>query len=191
VRSLPPPDGLDPDMGDGLPAVANEVIAIGERALGEVRQRTVEHWVAAGTAWLTLQRAAMHRSNSNQPAGRRYAAVYRILEHPWPELTRIDRTSRKDAIWLFENEDIVRPWLATLTRKERDRWTHPSTLRRHYEKRHPSLPPRRELRRRSARLEQRARGTASRSASGRGRTSKPALPISKVRLPNATARSSS
>jgi uncharacterized coiled-coil protein SlyX len=147
MRSLPPPDGLDPDMGDGLPAVANEVIAIGERALGEVRQRTVEHWIAAGAAWLTLQRAAMYRSNSNQPAGRRYAAVYRILEHPWPELTRIDRTSRKDAIWLFENEDMVRLWLASLSRKERDRWTHPSTIRRHYEKRHPSLPPMRKPRR--------------------------------------------
>ena len=91
MRSLPPPPGVEPSFDSGLPAVADEVIAIGERALGEVRQRTVEHWVAAGAAWLTLQRAAMHRSNSNRPTGRRYAAVYRILEYPWPELTRIDR----------------------------------------------------------------------------------------------------
>jgi hypothetical protein len=81
-----------------------------------------------------------------KPIGRRYAAVYRILEHPWPELTRIDPKSRRDAIWVFESADLVRPWLATLTQNERDRWTHPSTIRRRYEKRHPWLLPMRKPR---------------------------------------------
>jgi hypothetical protein len=83
----------------------------------------------------------MHRSNSNRPTGRRYAQVYAMLEHPYKELQRTDRTTRKDAIWLFEQEDAVRAWLATLSQNERDGWTHPSTVRRRYEKRHPWLLP--------------------------------------------------
>jgi hypothetical protein len=61
MRSLPRPDGPEADFGDGLPSVANEVIAAGEKALREIRRRTVDHWVAAGAAWKTLQQAAMYR----------------------------------------------------------------------------------------------------------------------------------
>jgi uncharacterized coiled-coil protein SlyX len=80
-----------------------------------------------------------------------------MLEHPWPELTKIDRTSRMDAIWLFEQEDIVREWLATLSRKDHDRLAHPTVIRRRYEKRHPPLPPLREPRRKERPL-RKARG---------------------------------
>jgi uncharacterized coiled-coil protein SlyX len=83
----------------------------------------------------------MHRSNSNRPFGRRYAQAYAVLEHPYKQLRRTDPKTSKDAIWLFDNSDLVRPWLDALPKNERDRWTHPTTIRRHYEKRHPSLLP--------------------------------------------------
>ncbi len=121
LRSIPPPfsspGAAEPTFDSGLRPEADAVLALGEAALLEVRQRTLEHWVAAGAAWKTLQLSAMHRSRSNQPADRRYAAVYAALEHPWPELARVDRNGRKDAIWLFEREDDVRLWLATLSQK--------------------------------------------------------------------------
>ena len=140
MRSLPGPDAEPREsFGHGLPPVVGEVIEAGERALVAVRRRTVDHWIKAGAAWKALQLQAMFRSRSNAPAGRRYAAVYAMLVHPWPELTKVDRTTRKDAIWLFENDDRVLPWLAALSTKERDRWTHPSTVRRHYERRHPEV----------------------------------------------------
>jgi uncharacterized coiled-coil protein SlyX len=62
-----------------------------------------------------------------------------LLEQPWPHLTKIDKGARSNAVWLFEYQDLVKPWLATLSQKERDRWTHPTTIRRHYEKRYPPL----------------------------------------------------
>ena len=141
MKSLPRPEaprsGLDPTFDDSLSPIAREVIGRGEDALIAVRTRTLDHWIAAGAAWETLQQAAMHRSSSNHPTGGRYAKAYRLLEHPWPELSRIDKATRSDAIWLFRNEELVKSWLMTLTRKERDQWNHPTTVRRHYERRHP------------------------------------------------------
>jgi hypothetical protein len=109
-----PENGLTPTFDDSLSPVARETIELGETALRELRTRTLDSWIAAGAAWKTLQLAAMYRSNSNAPAGRRYNVAYAILGHPWPELGKIDKTSRKDAIWLFETEHEIRFWLASL-----------------------------------------------------------------------------
>jgi hypothetical protein len=141
LGALLPPEGVEPDFSDGLPAVLHEVIARGEQALRQLREDMVSGWIAAGAALKTMQGIAMYRSNSNQPAGRRYAAAYHLLEQPWPNLTKIDRKTRKDAIWLFEQQDTVQAWRATLSQDRRDRWSHPSTLRRHYEQRHPKMLP--------------------------------------------------
>jgi len=88
VKALPPPEGADPDLGDGLPEVMHGVIARGEQALRQLRENTVADWISAGAAWKTMQGIAMYRSNSNQPIGRRYAAAYHLLAQPWPELRR-------------------------------------------------------------------------------------------------------
>jgi hypothetical protein len=135
--SAAPEGGLDPDFDDSLSPVMRETIGRGETALRELRGRTLDSWVAAGAAWKALQLAAMYRSNSNAPAGRRYNVAYGILGHPWPELAKIDKTTRKDAIWLFEAEDEVRFWLAAFPQNKRDRWMHPTVIRRNYEKLRP------------------------------------------------------
>jgi hypothetical protein len=61
VRELPPPNGIDPTFTSGLPAVADEVIATGERALRSLRKNSVARWTADGAAAKTLQMAAMYR----------------------------------------------------------------------------------------------------------------------------------
>jgi hypothetical protein len=148
VRGLPPPakDEDDPplDLGEGFDPVARQAIEIGEQALADLRKNTVERWISAGAAWKTLQLIALHRSGSNTPSGKRYNRVYAVLIHAWPQLAKVDKATRSCAIWLFNNSDNVVAWLATLSQKERDQWVYPGTLRRHYEKRHPSLlrPPR-------------------------------------------------
>jgi hypothetical protein len=74
MKAFPAPASDEPDFGDGLPAVMHAVIARGEQALRQLREDTVAGWIAAGAAWKTMQTIAMYKSNSNQPAGRRYAA---------------------------------------------------------------------------------------------------------------------
>jgi hypothetical protein len=142
--ALPPPEaprsnGLDPTFDDSLSPVAREVIERGETALKTVRC-SLDQWVAVGAGLKTLQQAAMYRAGTNQPLGARYVRAYQILSHPWPELVGIDPATRRNAIWLFDNEDLVKAWLTTLTQRRRDRWTHPATIRRHYEGRYPAPP---------------------------------------------------
>jgi len=148
-----------------LAAEADEVLALGEAALRDRRKRSVDDWVMAGASFKTLRLYAMHRSNSNRPIGRRYAEVYAALEHPYPELRETDRTTRSDAIWLFENEDAVKEWLATVPKNQRDRWTHPNTVREKYSKRHLPPPPPEPLDKKSARRERRGHGTVRNLAS--------------------------
>jgi len=61
--------------------------------------------------------------------------------YAWPQLAKVDKATRSNAIWLFDNSDNVLAWLATLSQKERDQWTHPEVIRRHYEKRYPKMLP--------------------------------------------------
>jgi hypothetical protein len=129
------------DLGEGFDPVARQAIEIGEQALTDLRKNTVARWISAGAAWRALQNVAMNRSGSNTPVGNRYNRVYGILVHAWPQLAKVDKATRSHAIWLFTHQDDVLAWLLTLSQKERDAWTHPSTLRRHYERRHPNLLP--------------------------------------------------
>lgn len=112
----------------------------GNAALSQIRKMTITNWLAAGAAWLTLQRQAMYLSNSNQPAGRRYAEVYGLMEQPWKHLADADRMTRMSAIWLFENQAMVLPWYESLATRDRDRWLHPATIRRHFERERGLVP---------------------------------------------------
>jgi hypothetical protein len=136
-----PEEGVDPTFDSGLPEKIDEVFRLGEQALSSLREDTVQKWIAAGAAWQTMQQLAIYRSHSNRPKGRRYAAAYALLEHPWPELKRVDPKSRMHAIWLFTEQDIVLAWLASLPTSQRDKWCHPTVIRRHFLQRHPNLPP--------------------------------------------------
>ena len=127
------------DLGEGFPFEARQQIDEGERALTDQHDNNVQRWVYAGAAWFMLQNVAMYRSGSNVHAGQRYNRTYNILVTDWPQLAKIDPATRRNAIWLYEHSKPVLAWLATLPQRDRDRWTHPATLRRHYEKRHPQL----------------------------------------------------
>jgi len=73
VRSLPPPahdPGPLPDLGEGFDHPgARKAIEIGEQALTDLRENSVERWISAGAAWKALQNFALHRSGSNSPSG--------------------------------------------------------------------------------------------------------------------------
>ena len=130
-----------PDLGEGFPAEARAAIEAGEAALGDLRQNTFHRWYLVGGACFMLRNVALNRSGANAPAGKRYNQVYATLVHLWPELAKLDKSARAHSIWLFSNSQAVESWLATLPRNQRDRWTHPRTIRNHFEKRFPPLMP--------------------------------------------------
>jgi hypothetical protein len=141
MRRLPPPEPPLPDLGEGFPAEARQAIEAGEHALVDLRENTVHRWYLVGGACFMLRNVSMHRSGSNTPTGKRYNQVFAVLAASWPQLPRLHKGVRSDSVWLFENYDDVRDWLATLPQNQPDMWTHPSVLHRQYNKRHPSLRP--------------------------------------------------
>ena len=119
-----------------IPDERRAIILAGEAAIMN-RRRAFDDWVAVGRAFLELQLEAMRQSNSGEPKGRRYGDAYELLELP-PEIAnlhKIDKSDRAKIIWLYENEAPVRHWYETLGQNQRDRWTHPQTIKLHFEKR--------------------------------------------------------
>jgi hypothetical protein len=139
MRALPPPPG-EVDLGEGFPSVAREAIEAGEQALCALRE-AVPRWLSVGGALLALQNVTLARSGANNTASPRYRRAYGVLSYAWPQLAKLDKSTRSNAIWLFSNQDNVLAWIVTLPQKQKDKWTHPSVIRRHYEKRHPRLEP--------------------------------------------------
>jgi hypothetical protein len=111
------------------------VILDGEAAIVNHR-RVLEHWIAIGKAFYELQAEAVRQSNSNNPRGRCYRAVYALLELS-PEianLREIDKSDRATTIWLYKNKGAARRWYATLSQSQRDRWTRPQTIKLQYKR---------------------------------------------------------
>ena len=141
MRRLPPPRTKEPafDAGEGFPYEARVAIQAGEQALVSLRESPFK-WYLVGGACFMLRNVSLARSGANAPTGARYRRVYNVLVNSWPELAKLHKGVRSDSIWLFENREPVLAWLKTLPQKDCDRWTHPSVIRRHYERRHPNLP---------------------------------------------------
>jgi hypothetical protein len=115
-----------------IPEERRAIILAGEAA---TLRKPLDDCIAIGKAFYEVQREAMRQSNSNQPKGRRYLAVYALLELR-PEITNLQKhkRDRKATIWLYENEEPVRCWYETLTENQPDRWTHPQTIKQRYER---------------------------------------------------------
>jgi hypothetical protein len=142
MKGLPPPEGDEsplPDLGEGFPPEVLQTLTAGEEALVDLRENTVHRWYLVGGACFLLRNVALSRSGANSPTGKRYNREYAILANNWPHLAKLDKGTRSHSIWLFQNWDAVQAWLATLPQNQRDEWTHPRTIRNHFEKRYPHL----------------------------------------------------
>jgi hypothetical protein len=90
-----------------------------------------------------------HRRGVSRVGGRGEAAVElersqrpSLQRRPWllelspkiANLHKIDKSDRVAAVWLHQNEGAVRRWYATLSQKQRDRWTHSQTIKLQYKR---------------------------------------------------------
>jgi hypothetical protein len=116
-----------------IPEERRAIILAGQAAIVN-RRKALDDWIAIGKAFHELQHEAMQQSNSKQPKGRRYSDAYAALElrQEIANLRKIDKSDRKKAIWLYQNEEPVRHWYATLSQSQRDRWTRTQTIKLHY-----------------------------------------------------------
>ena len=90
----------------------------------------LDRWLLLGSALHDLQQEAMRRSNSQNPAGRRYSDMWEWLVIKTPHLARIPKAERSDAIWLHTHREAVLTWHGALSPRARDRWRTPRVIKR-------------------------------------------------------------
>jgi hypothetical protein len=108
-----------------------QVIEEGEEAM-TVQRGGLGRIFKIGHAFELLQLEAMERSHSQNPVGRRYNEAYAALAKPAPELTKVNKTDRAQYIWCYQFNETIAAWWETVAQNQRDRWSHPDTIKRHY-----------------------------------------------------------
>jgi hypothetical protein len=115
----------------GMSSERRQAIIDGAAAL-TVHRQGLDRIFQIGHAFEELQLEAMFRSHSNNPIGKRYNEQYALLEKPAPELARVNKTDRNQYIWCWQQRAALENWWATKAQNQRDRWTHPDAVKRHY-----------------------------------------------------------
>lgn len=109
---------------------------IAEGLAAHERPKKREHfadWLAIADALVAVREEAMDRAHTNRPQGPPYRAALTelIRKHAW--MGGIDDTTRTHCYWLIDNLPPVQRWRETLVFDRRDRWNHPSIIKREYQ----------------------------------------------------------
>jgi hypothetical protein len=97
------------------------------------RDKNVEDWIQVGNAFLECRNVAMREAKKNTPFGPKYTAAYaRLLKHYKLADMLKDKSDRARLIDMIENLPAVMEWRQSLSPDERRRYTHPTTIMRHY-----------------------------------------------------------
>lgn len=92
-----------------------------------------------GEGFIEVSTEAMLRSNSNWPAGRRYADMYEhVLTKLLPELAaqHINKTTRGQYVWCAEHRAKIESWWSKKPQQQRDRWNNPDAVKTNFVKDH-------------------------------------------------------
>jgi hypothetical protein len=120
------------------------IIKTAQRALNELDKQTHKswtYWKQVGAGFVEIRTLAMREGGANRPYGRAYTAAFaRLLAH-YKFADRIkDPGDRQKLVAVMDNLAAIERWMETLPPEDRRRWTHPTTIYRHWQK--SLLPPR-------------------------------------------------
>jgi hypothetical protein len=90
-------------------------------------------WLAVGEALLVGRELAMYEAGTNSPSGKGYAQEF----SRWLAANKLDDMDKSDRSKLFtvmENLSAIEAWRATLTRSERLKLNHPTTVLRNWQR---------------------------------------------------------
>ena len=95
-----------------------------------------EDWCFIADGFAVGRNKAMRRAGTNQPVGSAYNHAFAdwMAERPWAKNT--DKATRNHLFWVADHRSEIEAWRATLSRSERDKMNHPTTLRRKWDAAH-------------------------------------------------------
>jgi hypothetical protein len=117
-----------------MPEAEQAIMRDARDAYGRIdRGEHTTDWLAIGRAYNALQARALAASGSNQAVGARYNACWAYYADRYGIAGfDIDKPTKSHCMWLAENWESVSAWLAQRGANERQRWNHPTTIRRNY-----------------------------------------------------------
>jgi hypothetical protein len=123
-----------------------DVAADRERRAAEAfeRIRSGNHWhdwthVARG--FEAGRERAMREARTNEPVGSRYNQAFSRWMAGLAWATAIDKATRNHCFWVIDLWPDIEAWRETLTATQRDKWNHPTTVKRQYERAHRPPKP--------------------------------------------------
>jgi hypothetical protein len=95
-----------------------------------------DDWCFVADGFAVGRNKAMRRAGTNQPVGSAYNRAFGdwMAERSWAKNT--DKATRNHLLWVADHRSEIEAWRATLSRSERDRINHPTTLRRKWDAAH-------------------------------------------------------
>ena len=116
-----------------------QIVIIGELVLAARRRRGLSEWLEVGHAIEVLQHEVMRQSNSTANSGRRYNQAWVRLAPPM--MKSLNPTTRSRALWLWAEREVIAEWWQTIEPEKRDKWGHPTTIKKAYDRAHRPPPP--------------------------------------------------
>lgn len=101
-----------------------------------------EDWRRIGDSLNALQHAAMVAAGANQPVGARYNAChahYARKHRLTNMLDGLDKPTKSHAMWMARTWPTIEAWLAKMPERDANRITHPTALKRRFER--ETAPP--------------------------------------------------
>jgi hypothetical protein len=127
-----------------ISAESQAIFKTAHHALTQMDKQAVKsftYWKAVGEAFVEMRKIAMRHAGTNRPYGRAYTATYGRLLVQCKFADRIkDPGDRQKLVAVMDNLPAVEAWLETLSKEDRRRWTHPTTIYKQWQK--SLLPPR-------------------------------------------------
>ena len=118
----------------GLPGQVSRInpYALARDALAQIgADVTWRKWMAVAAGVKRAREEALSIVGTARPVGAAYCKAFgEILKRE--KLNKIDSAVRSHLLQIIENLEKIREWRAKLSESERQRWTHPTSVWRHW-----------------------------------------------------------
>lgn len=107
---------------------------LAEEAFGRIRKGNHwRDWTYLAQGFEVGRNKAMRETHTNQPIGRGYNEAFGRWMNARPWARGIDKATRNHLLWIADHLVEIEAWRETLAANQRDKWNHPTTVKKAYE----------------------------------------------------------
>jgi hypothetical protein len=111
------------------------------RKLRAAGHRTRGDWLVVGKGLARVRAMALALARTNHATGKAYNLAHAEIMDGYPNLRGMDKSTRMRALRLYNEWDIIEPWLKQRSLNEMDYLTNPRTILEKFDQHHRPPPP--------------------------------------------------